>query len=128
MPPYGDPPPCPKCGKWHYPHCTTFHHHGYTPVATGPPPSSAPPNPHKRQAVEDSEKPRNSAARFTITVAGPITIPGGITVGDEFRVVGRCRVIAMAEDTLDVTLLGEQCETLPGVLSITLGIKELTAD
>lgn len=61
---------------------------------------------------------------WNIHINGPIKLPSDITVGDEFRVAGKVRVTAIAEDTVEATPFGEDPSsiTLPGERTITIGI------
>ncbi len=57
---------------------------------------------------------------------GTIKLPSGITVGDEFRIAGKVRVTAMAEDLVDTTSYGQAASFLPGSVNVTLVISDVS--
>ncbi len=66
--------------------------------------------------------------KYTIYANGPIKLPSGVTVGDEFRVAGKVRVTAISEDLVDTTGFPSRSsspEMLPGGRSYTLIVSDL---
>lgn len=62
---------------------------------------------------------------ITVNVGGQITLPAGVSVGDEFNVTGRVRVTKIREDTINVHAAPGPPETLPGARHYTLLIQHL---
>ncbi len=64
--------------------------------------------------------------RYEIHANGPIKLPTGVTVGDEFRVAGKVRVTAISEDLVDTTSFTSTApEILPAGRTYTLVVSEL---
>jgi len=64
---------------------------------------------------------------ITVQVAGPITLPSGISVGDEFRIAGKVRVTVIAENVIDAGMFSDGTpQVLPGSKSYTLLLSEVT--
>ena len=60
-----------------------------------------------------------------ISVGGPIEIPIGTNVGDEFNVTGRARLIANTEEVICTSGYSESNSTLGGLRSYHILIKHL---
>lgn len=65
--------------------------------------------------------------KVVVFTGGPITLPTGVTVGDEFRIAGRVRVEAVAAETIDTSQFADGTRffsTLPGEVTVTLALTE----
>lgn len=59
--------------------------------------------------------------RIEIRCGDLLTLPTGVTVGDEFRIAGRVRVVAISQDEVEVTGFGDpDLQFLPGETTVEL--------
>ena len=49
-----------------------------------------------------------------VTATIVLSIPGGVHVGDTFDIAGKCRVVAIRDELVDVTTLGGTRNYAPG--------------